>query len=106
MGVLLDTTGRNASESVRHVVGDLFPRGGDLGNTQDWTGLRPMTPDGTPVLGPTRYDNLFLNTGHGTLGWTMACGSARAVADLVAARTPEIDLDGLTIARYGEPVSS
>lgn len=61
-----------------------------------------MTPDGTPVLGPTRYANLFLNTGHGTLGWTMACGSARAVADLVMGRAPEIDMDGLTAARYGQ----
>ena len=50
---------------------------------EGWTGLRPMTPDGTPVIGPTRYPNLFLNTGHGTLGWTMACGSGRAVADAV-----------------------
>ena len=49
-----------------------------------------MTPDGTPVIGPTRYPNLFLNTGHGTLGWTMACGSGRAVADAVLGRTPEI----------------
>ncbi|MEQ9330173.1 FAD-dependent oxidoreductase [Thalassobaculum sp.] len=74
----------------------------DLGRAQGWTGLRPMTPDGTPVLGPTRYANLFLNTGHGTLGWTMACGSARAVADLVMGRAPEIDMDGLTAARYGQ----
>ena len=60
-----------------------------------------MTPDGTPTLGPTRYANLFLNTGHGTLGWTMACGSARAVADVVTGAKPEIDLDGLTMERYG-----
>ncbi len=98
--------GSQATDSVRHVVGDLFPRGGDVSKAEGWTGLRPMTPDGTPVLGPTRYDNLFLNTGHGTLGWTMACGSARIVADIVMERTPEVDLDGLTIARYGEPLSS
>jgi D-amino-acid dehydrogenase len=60
-----------------------------------------MTPDGTPVLGPTRLKNLFLNTGHGTLGWTMAAGSGKAVADLALGRTPEIDFDGLTAARYG-----
>jgi D-amino-acid dehydrogenase len=59
-----------------------------------------MTPDGTPVIGPTRYANLYLNTGHGTLGWTMACGSGRAVADAVRGRTPAIDFDGLTAARY------
>lgn len=89
-----------ATETVRHVVSDLFPRGGDVTKSEGWTGLRPMTPDGTPILGSTRYDNLFLNTGHGTLGWTMACGSGRAVADAVLGRIPEIDLDGLTVARY------
>ena len=94
--------GPHATDTVRHVVGDLFPRGGDLSKAEGWTGLRPMTPDGTPVLGPTRYPNLFLNTGHGTLGWTMACGSGRAVADVVLGRKPEIDFDGLTAARYGE----
>jgi D-amino-acid dehydrogenase len=67
---------------------------------QPWSGLRPMTPDGPPILGPTRYPNLFLNTGHGHLGWTMACGSARAVADLVSGRRPAIDLNGLTAARF------
>ncbi|MEI2806639.1 D-amino acid dehydrogenase [Albidovulum sp.] len=93
--------GPQATATVRHVVGDLFPRGGDLAQAEGWTGLRPMTPDGTPVLGPTRYRNLYLNTGHGTLGWTMAAGSGRAVADLVMGKRPEIDFDGLTAARYG-----
>ena len=93
--------GRNATNAVRHVVSDLFPKGGDVSQAQGWTGLRPMTPDGTPVVGPTRYDNLFLNTGHGTLGWTMSCGSGRLVADLVMDRPPEIPLDGLTAERYG-----
>ena len=64
-----------------------------------------MTPDGTPVIGPTRYDNLFLNTGHGTLGWTMACGSARIVADIVMGNKLDVDIDGLTIARYGQAVA-
>ena len=94
--------GPHATETVRFVVGDLFPGGGDLSRAEGWTGLRPMTPDGTPVLGPTRIANLFLNTGHGTLGWTMACGSGRAVADVVMGRAPEIDFDGLTAARYGQ----
>ncbi len=93
--------GPHATDTVRHVIGDLFPGGGDLARAEGWTGLRPMTPDGTPVLGPTQYPNLFLNTGHGTLGWTMACGSGRAVADLVLGKTPEIDFEGLTAARYG-----
>lgn len=92
--------GPHATDTVRHVIGDLFPKGGDLAKAEGWTGLRPMTPDGTPVLGPSRYANLFLNTGHGTLGWTMAAGSGRAVADVVLGRAPEIDFDGLTAARY------
>ena len=94
--------GKGATDTVRYVVNDLFPLGGDLDRAEGWTGLRPMTPDGTPVIGPTRYANLFLNTGHGTLGWTMACGSGRAVADAVLGRTPEISFDGLTAARYGQ----
>lgn len=59
-----------------------------------------MTPDGTPILGRTKFDNLFLNTGHGTLGWTMACGSGRAVADLVTEKVPDISFDGLEASRY------
>ncbi|MEM7222978.1 MAG: D-amino acid dehydrogenase [Pseudomonadota bacterium] len=94
--------GKHATDSVRYVVNDLFPKGGDLAQAEAWTGLRPMTPDGTPVLGPTRFHNLFLNTGHGTLGWTMACGSGRAVADLVMGAEPEISFEGLTAARYGQ----
>ncbi|MCB1352567.1 MAG: D-amino acid dehydrogenase [Rhodobacteraceae bacterium] len=94
--------GPRATDAVCHVVSDLFPKGGDVSKAEGWTGLRPMTPDGTPVIGPTRFSNLFLNTGHGTLGWTMACGSSRAVADVVTGRTPEISLDGLTVARYGQ----
>ena len=92
--------GPHATDTVRHVISDLFPKGGDLSKAEGWTGLRPMTPDGTPVLGASRYDNLFLNTGHGTLGWTMACGSGRAVADVVLGKTPEISFDGLTAERY------
>ncbi len=92
--------GPHATDTVKHVIGDLFPRGGDISRAEGWTGLRPMTPDGTPVLGPSRYSNLFLNTGHGTLGWTMACGSGRAVADVVLGKTPEIPFDGLTAERY------
>lgn len=94
--------GKNATDTVRYVVNDLFPKGGDVTRAEGWTGLRPMTPDGTPVIGPTRYGNLFLNTGHGTLGWTMSAGSGRAVADVVLGRTPEISLEGLTAARYGQ----
>jgi D-amino-acid dehydrogenase len=87
-------------ETLAYSVHDLFPRGGDLAQASFWTGLRPMTPDGTPVVGPTRYRNLHLNTGHGTLGWTMACGSGRLLADLISGRSPEIDSADLALARY------
>jgi len=86
--------------TLDHVVADLFPSGADLSRAEFWTGLRPMTPDGTPIIGPTRYPNLYLATGHGTLGWTMAAGTGRVIADLLSGRPPEIDLDGLTLARY------
>jgi D-amino-acid dehydrogenase len=86
--------------TLEHVVSDLFPRGGDLTRASFWCGLRPMTPDGTPIVGPTRYPNLWLATGHGTLGWTMAAGTGRVMADLLSGRTPEFDLSGLTMARY------
>ena len=79
---------------------DLFPRAGDPAEAKFWTGLRPMTPDGTPVVGRTRYPELFLNTGHGTLGWTMACGSARMLADVVSGRRPEIDATPFDHRRY------
>jgi D-amino-acid dehydrogenase len=81
-------------------LADLFPRGGDVAEASFWTGLRPMTPDGTPVIGPTKLKNLFLNTGHGTLGWTMACGSGRLLADLVSGYRPNIDHEDLAISRY------
>jgi D-amino-acid dehydrogenase len=86
--------------TLEHVVTDLFPRGGDLTRASFWCGLRPMTPDGTPIVGPTRYPNLWLATGHGTLGWTMAAGTGRVIADLLSGRTPDIDYSGLTMARY------
>ena len=88
-------------ETLELVVGDLYPRGGDLARAEFWTGLRPATPDGTPIVGATRYRNLFLNTGHGTLGWTMACGSGRLLADLLARKRPQISAAGLDISRYG-----
>ncbi|WPB58985.1 D-amino acid dehydrogenase [Xylophilus sp. GOD-11R] len=81
------------------VVKDLFP-GGDVERATFWTGLRPMTPDGTPIVGATGYDNLYLNTGHGTLGWTMACGSGRLLADLLTGARPEISTEGLDVQRY------
>jgi D-amino-acid dehydrogenase len=86
--------------TLEHVVTDLFPKGGDVSQASFWCGLRPMTPDGTPIVGPTPLDNLLLATGHGTLGWTMAAGTGRVIADLVSGRKPDIDIEGLTMARY------
>mgnify|MGYP002620293912 FL=1 len=87
--------------TLEKVVNDLYPRGGDLGRAEFWTGLRPATPDGTPVVGATPLRNLFLNTGHGTLGWTMACGSGRFLADVIARQPTGIRSEGLDISRYG-----
>jgi len=70
---------------------ELFPQAGKPENAQFWTGLRPGTPGGVPCIGRTRYPNLLLNTGHGTLGWTMACGSGAAIAEIVSGRKPEAD---------------
>ena len=86
--------------TLAHVVRDLFPNAGDFTQAKYWTGLRPMTPDNPPVLGATPYSNLFLNTGHGTLGWTMACGSGKVLTDLISGREAEINLEGLTLARF------
>ena len=86
--------------TLLHVVRDLFPHAGDLSQATPWAGLRPMTPDNPPVIGATPYRNLFLNTGHGALGWTMACGSGRLVTDIISGQKPEIELEGLTLARF------
>lgn len=86
--------------ALEFLVDDLFPRAGDVRQASFWCGLRPMTPDGTPVLGPTPLGNLYLSTGHGTLGWTMACGSGRVLADLICGRKPEIETADLAVSRY------
>ncbi|MDL2410225.1 D-amino acid dehydrogenase [Rhizobium calliandrae] len=91
--------GQARRKTLEHSVTDLFP-GGDRSKATFWSGLRPMTPDGTPVIGPTKIEGLYLNTGHGTLGWTMSTGSARVVSDMVSGRRPEIEADELAIARY------
>jgi D-amino-acid dehydrogenase len=88
------------STTLEHVVGDLYPDGGDLARASFWCGLRPMTPDGPPVIGRTKYPNLWLNTGHGTLGWTMSCGSGHLLSDLVSGKQPAIDPRALDISRY------
>lgn len=87
--------------ALEHSFGDLFGKGGSVGEATFWSGLRPMTPDGTPIVGSTGISNLYLNTGHGTLGWTMACGSGRVLSDIVSGRRPDIDVSELGIDRYG-----
>ena len=87
-------------KTLNHVLTDLFPRAGNVARGEFWTGLRPMTPDGTPVVGGSPYPNLYLATGHGTLGWTMAAGTGRVMADLISGKPTEISLDGLTVERY------
>lgn len=88
-------------ETLEYVVTDLFPKGGDVKEATFWTGLRPMTPDGTPIVGPTPVKGLWLNTGHGTLGWTMSCGSGKLLADLMSNKTAAIAADDLGVSRYG-----
>jgi D-amino-acid dehydrogenase len=86
--------------TLEMVVNDLYPGAGRLEQAQFWTGLRPMTPDGTPIVGRTPFSNLWLNTGHGTLGWTMACGSARLLSDQITGRPTEISTEGFGVERY------
>jgi D-amino-acid dehydrogenase len=87
-------------ETLELCVNDLFPGGGDTSKASFWTGLRPMTPDGTPIVGRTPVANLFLNTGHGTLGWTMSCGSGQLLADVMSGKQPAIKADDLSVHRY------
>ncbi|MGD9860682.1 MAG: D-amino acid dehydrogenase [Marinobacterium sp.] len=94
------STPESRRANVEFVVNDLFGGSGDPSQAELWTGLRPMTPDGTPILGPTGYPELFLNTGHGTLGWTMSLGSARYITDIICGKTPAIETEGLSLDRY------
>ncbi|MBP2197963.1 MULTISPECIES: D-amino acid dehydrogenase [Pantoea] len=87
-------------ETLEMVVSDLYPEGGYVEQATFWSGLRPMTPDGTPIVGRTPLSNLYLNTGHGTLGWTMACGSGQLLADLISGQKPAIAFDDLSVLRY------
>lgn len=86
--------------TLQMVLNDLFPQAGNIEQSIFWTGLRPMTPDGTPLVGATSVPNLFLNTGHGTLGWTMSCGSGQVLADVISGKKPAIDVSGLSLSRY------
>lgn len=90
--------GRRAA--LEHSFGGLFPSAADVSRATFWSGLRPMTPDGPPIIGSTPIRGLYLNTGHGTLGWTMACGAGRVIADIVSGKEPELDVNGLNLSRY------
>jgi D-amino-acid dehydrogenase len=94
------TLREQALQTLMKVLDDWFPHAANSSSAQFWVGRRPMTPDGAPLLGPTAIGRLWVNLGHGSTGWAMSMGSGRVVADLVTQRTPEIDLDGLTLARY------
>lgn len=98
-----DTTLRpEPRRTLQKVTTDLFPRAcKNIDQAQFWTGFRPMTPDSTPIVGPvSSVDNLFLSTGHGTLGWTMGSGSGKLIADLILQRPTDIKTDGLFLDRY------
>jgi D-amino-acid dehydrogenase len=94
------TLSQKRQATLTHSVEDLFGGAGDQSQARFWCGLRPMTPDGTPIVGRSPIQNLFLNTGHGTLGWTMAAGSGRVLADIVSGRRAEIEAADLGYARY------
>src|SRR5438105_499535 len=81
--------------AIARRIRQLFPGLGGITLVERWAGLRPATPNNVPIIGRTRLRKLFLNTGHGTLGWTLACGSAKALAELVSGRKPEVAFDFL-----------
>ena len=92
-------------KTIDHVISDLFPEACDVNEAEFWSGLRPMTPDGAPIIGESSYDNLYLNTGHGTLGWTLACGSARLMKDIICENQTEVETTGLGLDRYKNALS-
>jgi D-amino-acid dehydrogenase len=94
-------------ETLEMVLNSLFPNGGDTSKAQFWTGLRPMTPDGTPIIGKASaaFNNVWLNTGHGTLGWTMACGSGQMLADLMTNQKTAIQSDDFALTRYNTAIN-
>jgi len=91
-------------EAIVRRVEQLFPGAGDTTQAQFWTGLRPATPSNVPLIGKTKLGNLFLNTGHGTLGWTHACGSGKSIARIVSGLAPELDFDFAGLPRNTAPV--
>ena len=99
IGGALATHHPGAIATLHKVLADWFPGAARLSRVQAWKGARPMLPDGPPVLGASGIDGVWLNLGHGSSGWALACGSARVLADAIAGRAPPIDTEGLGIAR-------
>lgn len=95
-----DTILPRKAELVARLAKMVLPNGGNYQDIQYWTGVRPQTPDSVPIIGETRYNNLFLNTGHGMLGWTLSCGSAAILADLISGNTPAVQAEGFSLNRF------
>jgi D-amino-acid dehydrogenase len=100
-GAASETLQRRAVRTLSKVADDWFPQAASHPSATAWSGVYPMLPDGAPLLGATPVPNVYLNVGHGTQGWAMAAGSGKVLADILSGNVPEIDMDGLTLARYG-----
>lgn len=96
----------SAIDTLRKVGKDMFPNATDWQAGQAWTGLRPMTPDSTPIIGASGIDGLYLNTGHGSLGWTLACGSAQLVTDIINGQSTALNANHYALSRFGPSVTS
>ena len=88
------------ARSILNIAEHIFPAAGDYSRAEFWTGLRPLTPDGVPVIGGTKYENLYLNTGHGSLGWTMCAGSGKIISDLINNRSSSINVSDIGLNRF------
>jgi len=95
-----DTVSANRIGTLKRMVQQLFPECGNINTGRPWACLRPSTPDGAPIIGKTKYKNLYMNTGHGTLGWTLSCGSASIVSEIISTKGSLFDLNGLSLAKY------
>lgn len=101
LGSVTNDLHEGAIRTLAKIGEDWFPDAANYNNANFWSGIRPMLPDGPPVLGATPIKNLYLNIGHGSTGWAMAAGSGLILADIISGRAPDIDMDGLTLSRYG-----